>query len=272
MQYAVSLRDVSLRLGQRYLWKHMELSIAPGEFVAVLGPNGAGKSSFVKMLLGQYQATSGEVTVLGGQPKYARNRIGYIPQQKAFDKDVPISGRNLVGFGINGTKWFSTLSDTQKNRISESISEVGATAYADKPLGTLSGGEQQRLRIAQAVVSSPELLLCDEPLLSLDLASQQNVSQILNNRCKKGAAIVFVTHEINPILPLVDRVLYIVGGNWTIGTPTEVLTSAHLTKLYGAPVEVLRVHGRIIVISAGDQAAAEPQSTHHHVHSEADER
>lgn len=266
MDTAISLQNASLKLGKRTLWKNLSLDIKPGECIAVLGPNGAGKSSLLKALVGVYTLSSGQATVLGESPRHARGDVGYIPQQKAFDRDVPISGRDLVKLGVNGTRWFIGATTTAENkRIDAAIKEVGATAFARKPLGLLSGGEQQRLRIAQALVNNPRVLLCDEPLLSLDLASQTAVSNILDRRRKQGTAMLFVTHEINPILPIVDRVLYIVGGKWAIGKPAEVLTSTRLSDLYGVPVEVLRVHGRIIVVSAGEQTSTELQDAHHHV-------
>lgn len=262
----VALYGATLKLGKRTLWKKLDLKIKPGEFIAVLGPNGAGKSSLLKTLVGVYTLGRGEVSVLGTSPAEARQDVGYIPQQKAFDRDVPISGRDLVKLGVNGTRWFvRATTGVENKRIQNAIAEVGASAYAYKPLGQLSGGEQQRLRIAQALVNNPRVILCDEPLLSLDLASQTSVANLLNERRKKGAAIVFVTHEINPILPYVDRVLYIVGGKWAIGKPEEVLTSQRLSELYGVPVEVLHVHGRIIVVSAGDASSTELQDTHHHL-------
>ncbi len=266
MSITLSLSAATLRLGGRTILKQLNFEVAAGECIAVLGPNGSGKSSFIKALLGLYE-TSGTVQVLGTSPKNARQHVGYIPQQKAFDRDIPLSGRGLVRLGLNGAQWFlGAGSPADDARIEAAIAEVGAKRYADRPLGQLSGGEQQRLRIAQAVVNDPPLLLCDEPLLSLDMASQQAVAELINKRRQKGAAVIFVTHEINPILPFVDRVLYLVGGKWAIGTPAEVLTSAKLTELYGVPVEVLRVHGRVIVVSATEHVATEPQDTHHHVH------
>lgn len=264
-QPVVSLRKATLTLGKRTLWRQLDLNVAPGEFVAILGPNGAGKSSLLKTLLGMYMLQAGEVQVLGQTPNNARADIGYVPQQKTFDRDVPMSGRDLVKLGVDGTRWFIRGTSTAENkRIDTAIAEVGARAYAQKPLGLLSGGEQQRLRITQALVNNPRILLCDEPLLSLDLASQQAVANLLDARRKQGAAVLFVTHEINPILPIVDRVLYVVGGKWAIGKPAEVLTSARLSELYGVPVEVLHVHGRILVVSAGEQTSTQLQDAHHH--------
>ena len=265
-QPAILLTNASMRLGGRDLWKKLNLGIAPGECVAVLGPNGSGKSTLLKALLGMQPLSTGAASVLGQSPQAVRHCIGYIPQQKTFDRDIPLTGRDLVALGITGTKWFASFTKpADADRIHAAIAEVGATRYANKPLGQLSGGEQQRLRIAQAIVGDPPILLCDEPLLSLDPASQQAVTRIIQNRRQKGAAVVFVTHEINPILPLVDRVLYLVGGKWAVGAPSHIMTTEQLTELYGTPVEVLNVHGRIIVVAVGEHVAAEPHDVHHHV-------
>ena len=260
-----SVQGGTLKLGGRTLWKNLDLHIAPGEFLAVLGPNGSGKSSFIKTLLGLHTPNAGTVELLGTAPKTSRAQVGYIPQQKAFDRDIPLTGRDLVALGITGSRWFAQFTSPADNkRIAAAIAQVGATRYANKPLGQLSGGEQQRLRVAQAIVGSPQLLLCDEPLLSLDIASQQQVAKLINDQRQKGTAVVFVTHEINPILPMVDRVLYLVGGKWAIGTPAQVLTTERLSHLYGAPVEVLNVHGRILVVASNEHALTEPHDAYHH--------
>ncbi len=260
----VSIHNASLTLGSRALWQRLALDVMPGEFIAVLGPNGSGKSSLLKALLGQHQ-TSGSIKVLNTNAQTANRQIGYIPQQKTFSPELPLTGRELVRLGVNGTNWFKPFtSDTDNKRVSAAIREVGAGAYADEQIGLLSGGEQQRLRIAQAIVHDPQLLLCDEPLLSLDIASQQATARLINKRRQQGCAVLFVTHEINPILPFVDRVLYLVGKKWAIGTPTEVLTSQKLSELYGASVEVLHVNGRIIVVSTSEHLPTEPHDVHHH--------
>lgn len=267
----VSLRQATLRLANRDIWKKIDLDVQPGEFIAVLGPNGSGKSSLIKTILGLHALRNGDLTVLGGAPQDSRKHIGYIPQQKAFDRDIPLTGRDLVALAVTGNRWFAGPANAADNkRIDAAIAQVGATRYAQKPLGQLSGGEQQRLRIAQSVVADPPLLLCDEPLLSLDLASQQTVARLINDQRRKGTAVIFVTHEINPILPMVDRIVYLVNGKTAIGTPKEVLTTERLTHLYGAPVEVLNVHGRILVVASNEHAMAEPHDAHHHhvVHEE----
>ena len=264
----VRFQGAKLAFGKRKLWEGLDLEVKPGEFLAVLGPNGSGKTTLLRILLGLQQLSSGSVSVLGQPPKRGNGLIGYVPQQKAFDTDLPIRGRDLVELGLDGHHYgFSLTSAATATLVNKAIEAVGASSYANAPIGQLSGGEQQRLRIAQALVGDPKVLLCDEPLLSLDPSHQQVASALIDQRRRQNeTAVIFVTHEINPILTMVDRVLYLVGGNWAIGTPQEVLTSERLTDLYGAPVDVLRVRGRVVVVGTGD-AATQVGGDHHHDHS-----
>jgi len=250
----LSLRDATLSFGARTLWSGLDLDVAPGEFVAVLGPNGSGKTSFLKSVLGAQRLTSGEMRFLDEPVRRGARRIGYIPQQKLITASTPVRARDLVGFGVTGHRWGLPLSRrAERDRVDELLEAVGATAYADAPVAALSGGEQQRLRVAQALADRPALLLCDEPLSSLDLANQQAVTAIIDReRRERDAAVLFVTHDVNPILDHVDRILYIAGGRFMLGTPEEVLRSDVLTSLYGAPVEVLRMGGRLVVVGAPD--------------------
>ena len=170
----VRLRDATLRFGEREVWGGLDLDVAPGEFLAVLGPNGSGKTSLLRVLLGLYRLERGTVEVCGREPRRGSRLVGYIPQQKAFDRDVPVRGRDLVRMGFDGHRWgFGRFGDAARAEVDRAIAAVGASDYADAPLGLLSGGEQQRLRIAQALLGDPQVLLCDEPLLSLDLRHQQ---------------------------------------------------------------------------------------------------
>jgi zinc/manganese transport system ATP-binding protein len=249
---AIEVRGATVRFGTRVIFEDLDLEVAAGEFLAVLGPNGSGKTTLLKVLLGQVPLARGTVAV-AGKP------IGYIPQQKSFDPDLPLRGRDLVQLGLDGNRlgppWSSR---STRARADRALAEVRASEYAKVPIGRLSGGEQQRLRIAQALVTDPGVLLCDEPLLSLDLSYQRAVSALINERRIRAAtAVVFVTHEINPIQSFVDRLLYLVGGRWAVGRPDEVLTSARLSQLYDTDIEVLNVRGRTVVIGADDD--------HHHV-------
>ncbi len=252
---AVELHDARLSFGDRTLWSNLNLAVQQGEFIAVLGPNGSGKTSLLKVLLGQLAPTSGTVRIAGTPAKAGNAHVGYVPQQKSLDDGLPLRGRDLVGLGVDGHRWGTGLLGRAKRRaiVDSAIAQVGAQAYADAPIGSMSGGEQQRLRIAQALVGDPKVLLCDEPLLSLDLANQHRVSELIDRRRREhDTAVLFVTHEINPILPLVDRVLYLVDGQFKIGTPEEVMTSEVLSELYRTDVEVLHVRGRLVVVGTGD--------------------
>jgi zinc/manganese transport system ATP-binding protein len=254
----VEIRQGSLRFGSRTLWERLDLSLMPGEFLAILGPNGVGKTSLLRVLLGLTSITEGSVDVLGRPPTRGSSSVGYVPQQRAFDQTLPIRGRDLVSLGVDGHRWgFPRPFHPRRAQVQGTLEKVRAQSYADAPLGLLSGGEQQRLRVAQALVSDPSILLCDEPLLSLDPRHQRAVVDLLNNRrLEQGTAVLFVTHEINPILPVVDRVLYLAPDSWAVGSPDEVLSTGTLSRLYGTPVDVLRVRGRIVVVGAPDEPDA----------------
>ena len=261
----ISLRDAALRFGPRTLWSDLSLDVRAGEFLAVLGPNGSGKTSLLKVLLGLQDLSSGTVSVCGRRPRRGSSELGYVPQQKAFDRDLPLRGRDLVRLGLDGHRWgVGSPNGRVRAAVDAAIEAVGATDHADLPIGLLSGGEQQRLRIAQAIVGDPVVLLCDEPLLSLDLQHQQAVAALIDSRRREAdTAVVFVSHEVNPILPLIDRVLYLVGGRWAVGTPDEVMTSERLSELYGTDVDVLRVRGRVVVVGAPNDAHDHGGDAHH---------
>ncbi len=263
----VALEGAAVHLGGRVLWRDLSLTLAPGEFLAVLGPNGTGKTTLLRALLGLQPLSAGTARVLGRAPRRGQARVGYIPQQRAFDADLGLRGEDLVRLGVDGHRFGLPLPWRHRQPVADALAAVSAGAYARAPVGLLSGGEQQRLRVAQALAAEPALLLCDEPLLSLDLHHQRAVTGLIDDsRRRTGAAVVFVTHEINPVLAYVDRVLYLAGGRFAAGTPDEVLTGERLSALYGTPVDVLRVRGRVVVVSAEEGDAAEPHGHHHQHH------
>lgn len=261
---AVRLVDATVRYDGRPVWGDLTLDIESDTFVAVLGPNGSGKTSLLRVILGLTPLAAGSIDVLGGSPRRGNPGIGYIPQHQAFERDLPLRGRDLVGFGIDGNRWgIRGRSPRERQQVADAIAGVDAEAYADAPIGRLSGGEQQRLRIAQALVGDPAMLLCDEPLASLDLRYQGEITDLIGawQRRSKGT-VIFVTHDVNPVLHLTDRVLFVVNGRWAAGTPDEVLTSEQLTSLYGSPVDVLRVRGRIVVVGETTDVGFDPGHSH----------
>lgn len=264
MKPVVSLRGASLKFGNRALWEDLDLDIRPGEFFAVLGPNGSGKTSFLKVLLGLQELSSGTVSLGGAPVERGSSLIGYIPQQKSFAADTPMRARDLVGLGLDGHRWgIRTRPREAARQIDALLAEVGATEYGNVAVGLLSGGEQQRLRVAQALATRPKVLLCDEPLLSLDLRHQQAVSALINKQCREqDSAVVFVTHEINPVIEYVDRILYLAGGKFRVGTPDEVMTTEVLSDLYGSHVDVIRANGRIVVVGLPDDTTSHHADEH----------
>ena len=253
MSDAVTLDDASVQLGGHVVWEHVSLSVETGEFVAVLGSNGAGKSTFLNVVLGLLPLRTGTARVLGRRPGEANAEIGYLPQRRHFDGSVRVRGVDLVRLGLDGSRWGVPLpwrDGDARARVHQVIELVGAGAYADRPIGALSGGEQQRLLIAQALVRRPRLLLLDEPLDSLDLTNQASVAALVQRICgEEGVAVLLVAHDVNPILGYLDRVVYFAGGTAVAGMPVDVVTSETLSRLYGAPIEVLQTgDGRLVVV------------------------
>ncbi len=175
----LELEGGALGFGGRTLWKELDLSIRPGEFLAVLGPNGSGKTSLLKAMLGQQKLDGGSIRLLDEPVRRGDRRIGYIPQQKIMPPGTPLRGRDLVALGVNGHRFGPPVSSRAvRSRVDDLLESVGALSFANQPVGSLSGGEQQRLRVGQALADDPVLLLCDEPLLSLDLQHQRGVSEL----------------------------------------------------------------------------------------------
>ena len=253
----VSITGGAVKLGGQTIWQNVNLAVKTGEFIAILGPNGSGKSTLVKTILGLIPLSAGKVTVFGRPARRGNREIGYVPQRRSFDADVRIRGRDIVQLGMDGGRWglpFPFLnprgSKNTSQRVKTVIQSVDAASYADRSIGEMSGGQQQRLLIAQALITNPRMLVLDEPLDSLDLTNQQAIAGIIRRIAREtGAAVLLVAHDINPIMSSIDRVVYIARGRVAIGTPAEVISSETLSKLYGSQVEVLRTSdGGLVVV------------------------
>lgn len=249
---AIALEHVRVQFGKRVLQEDINLQITQGEFITVLGPNGAGKSTMFKILLGLLKPAAGSVRVLGQDPRRGNRAIGYAPQHRKLEADLALRARDVVGFGLDGNRWGISL-PTRKRRatIDQALAEVNALSFADAPVGQLSGGEQQRILIAQALLSNPRLLLLDEPLANLDIAHAQEIVSLVSRVCRtRDVTVLLISHDVNPLLGVTDRVLYLANGQSAIGTPAEVITSTALSQLYHSPVEVVQALGRLFVVGA----------------------
>jgi zinc/manganese transport system ATP-binding protein len=255
------LTGASLVLGGRVIWDDVTLTIGQGDFVAVLGPNGAGKTTLFRAILGLLPLARGSISVLGQPVRRGNRHVGYLPQRRSFDSDLRIRGRDLVHLGLDGTRWGIPLPivdsahrEKASRRVEELIELVGATSYANRAVGELSGGEQQRLLIAQALVAQPRILLLDEPLDSLDPSNQQGVAALVHRICiERGVTVLLIAHDVNTILPYLNRVIYVAHGRSLSGPLDEVITTEALTRLYGTPIEVLRTSdGRVVVVGQPD--------------------
>ncbi len=261
---AAQFEKAAVRIGGHTIWRNVDLEIRAEDFVAILGPNGAGKSTLLKALLGVVPLSEGAVHVFGSPVRRGNDQVGYLPQRRRFDPDLRIRAVDMVRLGLDGERWgFPLPSRAKDKRVRDMIDLVGAGPYADRAIGELSGGEQQRVLIAQALVSGARMLMLDEPLESLDLSNQQAISDLIRRICQtQGVTVLLVAHDINPILPFVDRVVYVAGGQVVSGRPEAVIRTEILTRLYGAPVEVLRTSdGRIVVVGQH-----EPVSYHADAH------
>jgi zinc/manganese transport system ATP-binding protein len=246
----LSFRDAAAALGGRTIWEHATFEVRAGEFIAVVGQNGCGKSTLLRMVLGQVRPTAGDVRVLGGPPRLGNRAVGLVPQHRELTSGLAVRGRDLVLLGIEGKRWgFGPPSAAASQQADWALAAVKATEFADEAIGVLSGGEQQRLLIAQVLTPELKLLLLDEPLASLDLRSQHEIVELVDGlRRRQGVSVLFVSHDLNPVLPVVDRVLYFLNRCPVCGGVDEVVEPKLLSHLFGTPVQVCRTHegGRLI--------------------------
>jgi zinc/manganese transport system ATP-binding protein len=255
----LAVDGVSVTLSGRQILDEVSFTIGAGEFTGLIGPNGAGKTTLLRVILGLQRPTEGNVTVLGRPRSLRAQPIGYVPQKVLLDPDMPMRARDLVALGLDGNRYGLRLPSKQRGQaVAEMLHAVDAERFADARVGNLSGGEQQRVLIAHALISRPRLLLLDEPLANLDLRSGQEIVGLLARIAREQQiAVLLSAHEMNPLLPVMDRIVYLAGGRAASGPADQVVTTEVLSRLYGHHVEVLRVHGRILVVAgAADEEPA----------------
>jgi zinc/manganese transport system ATP-binding protein len=255
------LEGIGVRLGGRQILRDVSFTVRAGEFTGLIGPNGAGKTTLLKVILGLQAPASGRV-LLNGSPRPRRGGgrlIGYVPQKLAVDQDMPLRARDVVALGIDGHRLGLPLpSAARRDLVDEALRAVGADQYADARVGELSGGEQQRVMIAHAVISRPRLLLLDEPLANLDLHSEQGIVAVLARLAREQQIAVLISaHDMNPLMRETSTVVYVAAGRAAAGRTDDVIRTEVLSALYGSHVDVLHVHGRVLVV-AGD----EPEPAH----------
>jgi zinc/manganese transport system ATP-binding protein len=263
----LSVEGVGVRLSGRDVLRDVSFAIAPGELTGLIGSNGSGKTTLFRTILGLQAASAGRV-LIDGRPRSRRNSlIGYVPQKFLLDPDMPLRARDLVGLGLDAHRLGIPLpSRARRARIDEILQAVDAGAFADARVGLLSGGEQQRVLIAHALIAQPELLLLDEPLANLDLRAGREVVELLAGIAKqRQVAVLISAHEMNPLLPVLDRIVYLAAGRAASGTTEEVVRADVLSELYGSHVDVLNVHGRVLVVAgAGDDSERSQIAGHGH--------
>jgi zinc/manganese transport system ATP-binding protein len=273
MNAAIAISDVTLVQGGRPVLSAISLEIGSDEFIGVLGANGAGKTTLMRAILGLLRPATGRIEVFGEPVRRGNPLIGYMPQMRA--QVAPrLSGRTMVMAALDGHRWGTQLPSAAADReVDRVLGLVQATSLATRPLAELSGGERQRLLLAQALLGKPRLLLLDEPLISLDPSRQSEVVALVRSLQRTlGIAVLFSAHELNPLLGALDRVLYLGRGHAALGSVDEVITSANLSRLYGAAIEVVRLDGRIFVMSDAhdmERDAHGPCHAHSHDHAPA---
>jgi zinc/manganese transport system ATP-binding protein len=248
----LELDGIGVRLGGREIFGDVSFAVRSGEFVGIIGPNGAGKTTLLRVILGLQQPASGQV-LIGGEPRQKLHKtvFGYVPQKLNIDQDVPLRARDVVSLGLDGHRLgFALPSKHRRDLIDKALQDVGATSYANARVGELSGGEQQRVMIAHALISRPRLLLLDEPLANLDLRSEQEIVTLLGKLAREqDIAVLLSAHDMNPLMGFMDRIIYVANGKVASGSTDEVVTSEGLSKLYGHQVDVVHVQDRVIVVA-----------------------
>jgi len=265
----IELDGVTIALGGRDVLRNASMAIEGGEFIGVLGPNGSGKTTLMRAILGLIQPSAGMIRVFGRPPRRGDADIGYLPQVRTVLPDLRVRGLDFIASSVRGERWgVPSLSRADRRMIEATLAAVGALELAERSLADMSGGERQRLLLAQALLGEPRLLLLDEPLISLDHRYQEAVVELVRGFAReRGITVLFSAHELNQLIGALDRVLYLGGGHAALGTVAEVVTAPVLSRLYGTPIDVVRADGHIFVLSHGrDVERADHLHDHGHDH------
>jgi zinc/manganese transport system ATP-binding protein len=265
----VELDRATIGIAGHSVLSNVSLAIRAGEFIGVLGPNGAGKTTLMRAILGLLPPSAGTLRVFGHEPQRGDRTIGYLPQVRTVLPDLRVRGLDFIASSLHGERWgVPSLSRHDRSMIEQTLDSVGARDLAMRPLSAMSGGERQRLLLAQALIGSPKLLLLDEPLISLDHRHQEVAIDVVRKVCReRGITVLFSAHELNQLLGTLDRVLYLGNGQAVLGTVDEVITAPVLSRLYGTDIEVVRAAGHIFVMSRGRDVET---SAHQHDHDHGD--
>ncbi len=268
----VALDHATLQMGARAVLSDVSFDIGMGEFIGVLGPNGAGKTTLMRAILGLIVPSDGAVKVFGSKPERGNPAIGYLPQVRTVLPDLRVRGRDFIASSLNGERWgLPSYSRHDRGMIEEALDSVGARDLATRPLSDMSGGERQRLLLAQALIGAPKLLLLDEPLISLDARHQEVAIDVVHKVCReRKITVLFSAHELNQLLGTLDRVLYLGNGQAVLGGVDDVVTAPVLSKLYGTDIQVVRADGHIFVMSRGRDVERTDHLHDHHAHGSED--
>ncbi|MCW8306349.1 metal ABC transporter ATP-binding protein [Acidiphilium sp. PA] len=257
----LTLSSISVAFAGRTILHNVDFTLAQGSFCGLIGSNGSGKTTLLRTILGLVKPDRGTVDTGG-------HEIGYVPQKIQLDPFMPLRARDVVALGLDGNRFGLPLPSAARRRtVDAMLTAVDATGFADRRVGDLSGGQQQRIMIAHALVRRPKLLLLDEPLANLDLRSVAEVVSLLHTLSfEQRITVLLSAHDMNPLLPVMDRIVYLANGSSVSGTVGEVVRGAVLSRLYGYHIDVIRVHGRVLVVAAGGEDALDADAACEPVH------
>jgi len=265
----IELDRATIALGGRKVLAGVSFAIAGGEFIGVLGPNGSGKTTLMRAILGLIAPGHGHIRVFGRAPRRGDAAIGYLPQVRTVLPDLRVRGFDFIASSVRGERWgVPSLTRADRKMIEATLQAVGARDLAQRPLAEMSGGERQRLLLAQALFGEPRLLLLDEPLIGLDYRYQEAMVALIRGFAReRNITVLFSAHELNQLIGALDRVLYLGNGHAALGTVAEVVTAPVLSQLYDAPISVVHADGQIFVLSRGrDVEHADHLHDHGHGH------